>query len=1040
MLKYNLKQFLGITLGLLTGLSAFGQGVCTQFSYYYADINYPDSGTQTDIYSLSLSGSDAILTPIVEDLDLSVHLAFNEDSQLLYLVSTGNGDIRTLDPLTGEVSEAIPVDLSISGVTTTTFSAEGELLIGAGNGTIYIVDLDTNPYELSVFSENNDISGGDITFDAEGNLYLASKPQGKFYNVIPGFDNPLLGNVDGQVTGMATLEGGNGVIVSSRNNGQFLTYDLDGGVTASGAYDAKLVTGEPFSLENGDMTSGCNSRNTSIDGCDDLRTYYIHNAQGSGPVILYQVEFNELGGTILTELDDLGGGSHLGIGKDGFLYIVRNGSGMLKKFNPLTLGVENEVQINIDGVNVTNIPAVAVGDDGFVYVGSSADDTIYKVDPNTGAAEVFGEGNVRGGDLVFVGEALWLANRNQGRFYEINGDGQFDVDAEEINGVSVLPDGNLLIANGNLNGLFEVYEPITGNATGEVFETGLALFNGDLASRCFDGQPIFQSCDDFRTYFIHTPVDGVDAGLYGVNITDLGEISFDFIREVGDSHLGVGPDGLLYVVGGGQLSIIDPLTNTSAQLPITDQSGAGLGGIPAVVVGDDGTLYVGSSPRNEIYTVNTSTGVATFFADAQVSGGDLVFAGGELWVANRSTAIFTSVTSGTTFSIDAADILGVSALPDGNLLVANGDFGSTFDVYEPITGNFTGTSYETGFELYWGDLASRCFDDNNVVDGCDNFQLFLAANGNQGGDIYSISIDEGMLTLDLLIADLGRPHIAYDESNGLIYVVEGPTGEVAIYDPVADILTAYSNIAIDGTNIGDTYSAVVTNDGRLLVGSNATNMVYEVDPLTGMASNPIDVPVNGGDIIQTNDGNIWVLTRNENRFYNITDGVSQFDVELNEMYGAAVMDNGMILVGDAGTQLRVVDPETASTTETIYELGINVAAGDLAGGCGDNYVPLENPQPSPNLTVNTQQTILIAFPNPTENFSNIEITSYSTERAVVEIFDMNGKSVATLLNQDVQAGNTYRTTFDATTLPNGIYVVKYVTPSESIIEKIMIAR
>ncbi|MEM9052514.1 MAG: hypothetical protein AAGC47_10715, partial [Bacteroidota bacterium] len=336
MLKFDSKKFLFSALGLLAGIAIFGQGVCTQFSYYYADINYPGSGTQTDIYSVSLSGTDAILTPIVEDLDLSVHLAFNEESQLLYLVSTGNGDIRTLDPITGVVSDAVPVDLSIGGVTTATFSAEGDLLIGSSDGTIYIVDLNTNPYELAIFSENNDISGGDITFDSEGNLYLASKPQGKFYNVIPGFENPLLGNVDGQVTGMATLEGGSGVIVSSRTNDQFLSYDINGGVTESAAYDAKLVTGEPFTLENGDMTSGCNSRSTSIDGCDDFRTYYIHNAQGPGPVILYQVEFNGMGGTILTELEELGGGSHLGIGKDGFLYIVRHNSGMLTKFNPLT--------------------------------------------------------------------------------------------------------------------------------------------------------------------------------------------------------------------------------------------------------------------------------------------------------------------------------------------------------------------------------------------------------------------------------------------------------------------------------------------------------------------------------------------------------------------------------------------------------------------------------------------------------------------------------------------------------------------------------
>jgi hypothetical protein len=59
---------------------------------------------------------------------------------------------------------------------------------------------------------------------------------------------------------------------------------------------------------------------------------------------------------------------------------------------------------------------------------------------------------------------------------------------------------------------------------------------------------------------------------------------------------------------------------------------------------------------------------------------------------------------------------------------------------------------------------------------------------------------------------------------------------------------------------------------------------------------------------------------------------------------------------------------------------------------------------------------------------------------VVEVFDMNGRSVATIFNQDVQEGNTYRVDFDGTSLVNGIYIIKYVTDTETIIEKMMIAK
>ncbi|HKL39861.1 MAG TPA: hypothetical protein VJ894_04235, partial [Cryomorphaceae bacterium] len=497
MTNFNFKKGMLTALTFLTGMTLFSQGVCTQFSYFYADINYPASGgTQTDIYSVSIEDDSAVLSPIVEDLEYAAHIAYNETNGLIYVVNGSNGSVSTLDPSTFTLSDAVSVSPSV-GITVAAFNDEGNLLIGgSGNdGKLYQVDLDSEPYSLSDFSDGNDIQGGDITFAESGELYLASKPLGKLYEVIPGFANTLLGNVNGEVTGMATFEDGESVIVSSRNNEQFLVYSLDGGVAESAAYNA-VLDGEPFTLENGDMASGCSERSTSIEGCQDYRTYYIHDAQGGGSDILFAVDFNEMGGAMLTQLDEIAGGSHLGVGADGLLYIVKHNGGMLTIYDPETLAEVSQVQITIGGNNISSIPAVVVGDDGFVYIGAS-NDVIYKVNPTTGEATVEGEADVNGGDLIFVDGVLWLANRAQGRFYEVNGDGQFDVAAEEINGVSVLPDGNLLIANGNLNGLFEVYEPITGDATGETFETGLALFNGDLASRCFDGNQ-GEECGDFQ--------------------------------------------------------------------------------------------------------------------------------------------------------------------------------------------------------------------------------------------------------------------------------------------------------------------------------------------------------------------------------------------------------------------------------------------------------------------------------------------------------------------------------------------------------------
>jgi len=454
-------------------------------------------------------------------------------------------------------------------------------------------------------------------------------------------------------------------------------------------------------------------------------------------------------------------------------------------------------------------------------------------------------------------------------------------------------------------------------------------------------------CQDFRTYLIHVASPGATPELYSIDLNDPGNPTF--IGNVVEEHLGVTPDGLLNITDGQNLTIIDPFgadpIGDAVTVSITN---GGNGGAPTAVVGDDGTLYVGYS-NDEIYTVNndlndTDLGMATPYPNvsgADVNGGDLIILPtgdndeDELWVANRNSAEFINVdVPGESFDVAAGEMLGASVLADGNILVANGDNGTTLDVYAPLTGTFV-ESFDIGIELFWGDLASRCFDGQDAEE-CEDFEIFLSANGGQGGDVYRVTLDGTSANLDPIAAlqGLGDPHLAYDENLGLLYIVKG-NGQVGIYDTDTGVPSTFANISsADDGNISQTFAAVVKSDGTLLVGSASKNKVYEVNPATGAASNPIDVPVDGGDLVQTNDGNVWLINRNQDRFYNITDGVSQFDVdELNNMYGAVVLSDGLILVGDAGNQLRVVDPSVPGITETAYDLPINITAGDLAGGC-----------------------------------------------------------------------------------------------------------
>lgn len=149
---------------------------------------------------------------------------------------------------------------------------------------------------------------------------------------------------------------------------------------------------------------------------------------------------------------------------------------------------------------------------------------------------------------------------------------------------------------------------------------------------------------------------------------------------------------------------------------------------------------------------------------------------------------------------------------------------------------------------------------------------------------------------------------------------------------------------------------------------------------------------------------------------------------------------------------------------TVYE--VLALANDVIGGCNDSYTPqqlnsivdaINNSYTDGNASNNpivgcaddeapqvaeivAEVTELSAFPNPAVGQVAIVFTPANSERATVEIFDMNGRSVSSIFNQEVQEGEEYRVDFDGASLPNGIYILKFITSTEVVTEKVMIAR
>ncbi len=89
---------------------------------------------------------------------------------------------------------------------------------------------------------------------------------------------------------------------------------------------------------------------------------------------------------------------------------------------------------------------------------------------------------------------------------------------------------------------------------------------------------------------------------------------------------------------------------------------------------------------------------------------------------------------------------------------------------------------------------------------------------------------------------------------------------------------------------------------------------------------------------------------------------------------------------------------------------------------------------------NDQEELAVnAYPNPFYNKVNISITTRQTSHVTVEIFDMTGRVIQTLSNQELNAGK-HVFEWDATSVDPGLYFYSIRTDNNTIIKKLVLSR
>ncbi len=352
-----------------------------------------------------------------------------------------------------------------------------------------------------------------------------------------------------------------------------------------------------------------------------------------------------------------------------------------------------------------------------------------------------------------------------------------------------------------------------------------------------------------------------------------------------------------------------------------------------------------------------------------------------------------------------------------------------------------GTSCDADGQAGTYDENCNCVPD---VVSCDYVYFLASANEGGGSDIYSFMAadDADEASLNLIASLEVEVSLAYDEVSGLLYMVHRNDAAYQTLDmnatevvPSEVIETQYSVSGFTGASF---------NDGSLFASSELMNRVYTYHPQDGVGVAVSGANIGDGDIAFGENGMLYLVSSGPNRAFEVI--IDGQNVNLGFVpegsSGLALRSDGDFFLSVDGRQRLIVGDADANDTGQRVQLLLDgesffVNQGDMASGC----MPINVAGIWTGTSTEMQSHLNLEIaPNPTEGTSYAVFSSSKEASATLEVYDMTGRRVAMLFNGMMDADAEYRTEFDGSGLPNGIYLYRYTSGAQVEVKKLIIAR
>jgi hypothetical protein len=136
---------------------------------------------------------------------------------------------------------------------------------------------------------------------------------------------------------------------------------------------------------------------------------------------------------------------------------------------------------------------------------------------------------------------------------------------------------------------------------------------------------------------------------------------------------------------------------------------------------------------------------------------------------------------------------------------------------------------------------------------------------------------------------------------------------------------------------------------------------------------------------------------------------------------------------------------TGPTVDTLYATGLSTNSNNSTSGDQWNWAPKKIIRVMTATSVVDENNIVNSFildqnyPNPFNPVTNIKFSVAKAGFVSLKVFNLNGQEITTLINEYKSAGN-YSSTWNAGSLPSGVYIYQFTAGNFKSVKKMLLLK